>query len=123
MRRVLGLSPWLLATSARALVLSLSVAALGPILHGVHDDVCETAVVVHDESQHHIQSARTSESGPRDGDHCVACHFARASRGPVAWEPSGVAALADGVLLYQSDGRLIVGLPAAPVPARAPPLV
>ena len=123
MRRVLGLSPWVLATAARALIVSLSIAVLGPVLHGAHDDVCDAAAAIHDESQHAMRSARTTDSGSPAGDHCVACHFARASRGPVAWEPTGVSALVHGVLLYHSDGRLIAGPVAVPVPARAPPLV
>jgi hypothetical protein len=121
MHRVLGLSQWVLLAAARALILSLSVAVLGPVLHGAHDDVCDPGVAVHDESQHSMRSARTTDGGSPDGDHCVACHFARASRGPVAWEPTGVTALADGVLLYHSDGRLFAGPVAVPVPARAPP--
>jgi hypothetical protein len=121
MRRVLGFSPWLLATSARALIVALSVAVVGPMLHGAHDDDCDPAVVIHDERAHRIQAARTDDGGSPDADHCVACHFARASRGPASWEASGQRALLDGVLLTYSDRPLAAAPSTAPLPARAPP--
>jgi hypothetical protein len=120
MRNLLGISPWLLRASAHALLLALSVTALGPIAHGVHQEVCDSSFVVHDESQHHFRAAGPTSSD-LPPDHCVACHFARASRGPVSWEPTGLAALDVGVLLYHSDGELRAAPSAAPLPARAPP--
>ena len=121
MHRVLGISASLLRISARGLLLALSVTTLGPMLHGVHEEDCEPAFVVHDERQHHFQAALPDDRGWPGGDHCVACHFARSSRGPVAWEPSGLSALSHGVLLYHSDGQLLAAPSAAPLPARAPP--
>lgn len=118
---MLGLSASLLRASARALLLTLSVSTFGPALHAVHDDDCARPLVAHDARQHHFQSAPAPSTLPHDG-HCVACHFARASRGPVSWEPTGLTVLADGVLLYHSDGRLVAAPVAVRVPARAPPL-
>jgi hypothetical protein len=120
MRHLLGISPRLLRASARVLLLALSVSALGPLAHGVHQDDCDPAAAPHDESQHHFQAATPAPDG-LPGDHCVACHFARSSRGLAAWEPSGLAALDDGSLLYHSDGRLRAAPSSAPLPARAPP--
>lgn len=120
MRNLLGIPAWLLRASARVLLIALSVTALSPIAHGVHEDTCEPAFVVHDESAHHFQAA-TSRSTAIPADHCVACHFARSSRGPVSWEPSGLTALDAGVLLYHSDGQLLAAPSASPRPARAPP--
>jgi hypothetical protein len=120
MRNVLGLPAWLLAASARLLLLALCVTALGPIAHGVHQDDCDPAFIVHDEKQHHVRSAAPTDD-QLPGEHCVACHFARSSRGPVSWEPSGLTALDAGVLLYHSDGQLLAAPSAAPLPARAPP--
>ena len=109
--------------AARLLLLSLSVATLGPILHGVHDDACDEPLVAHDARQHHMQAAGVDGSRTPAEDHCVACHFARASRGAVAWEPNGLTVLADGVLLSDLDGQLLAAPYSAPRPARAPPLV
>jgi hypothetical protein len=120
MRNLLGIPAWLLHASARVLLLALSVTALGPIAHGVHDDECDPVFVIHDQSQHHVQAA-TAGRDELPADHCVACHFARSSRGPVAWEPSGLTALDPGVLLYYRDGQLRAAPSAAPLPARAPP--
>jgi hypothetical protein len=122
MRNLLGIPAWLLRASARVLLLALSVTTLGPIAHGVHEDDCESAFVFHDQSQHHVQTAMPPEDDV-PGDHCVACHFARTSRGPAAWEPSGLTALDRGVLLYHRDGELRAALSAAPLPARAPPVL
>lgn len=122
MHRVVGLQSWLLAATARILLLSLGVATLGPVLHGVHDDGCEIAIVVHDEDQHHIQAAPATDRGMPGDAHCVACHFARASRGAAAWEPSGLTTFATGIVLSHSDGHLIAVPALAPLPARAPPL-
>jgi hypothetical protein len=121
MRIVLGIPAWLLRASAQVLLVALSVSALGPVAHGVHEDDCEVAFVLHDENQHHFQAAQPDRDGPPGGDHCIACHFARSSRGPVSWEPSGLTALDRGVLLYHSDGELTATPSASPLPARAPP--
>jgi hypothetical protein len=122
MRKLLGIPATLLHGTARVLLVALSVSALGPLAHDVHDDDCEPAFVMHDESQHHVQAAAPIER-ERQGDHCVACHFARSSRGPVSWEPSGLTALDPGVLLYHTDGQLRAAPSAAPLPARAPPVL
>jgi len=122
MRVVLGIPTWLLRASAQLLLVALSVSALGPVAHGVHEDDCDPVFVVHDETQHRFQAALPDSDGrPGAEDHCVACHFARSSRGPVSWEPSGLAALDSGVLLYHSDGELTATPSASPLPARAPP--
>ena len=123
MPNVLGLSAAMLRVSARLLVLALSVTALGPILHGVHADECEPSFIVHDETAHHFQSAVPDRAPLPGGEHCVACHFARSSRGPVSWEPTGLTSLASGNLLFHSDGNLVALVAAAPLPARAPPRV
>jgi hypothetical protein len=120
MRIVLGVPAWLLRASAQVLLVALSVSALGPVAHGVHEDDCEPAFVFHDENAHHVQAAGPDSAAP-GGDHCVACHFARSSRGPVSWVPSGLTALDSGVLLYHSDGELTATPSASPLPARAPP--
>ena len=118
----LGLSQRAMRASARALLVALSLGVFGPLLHGAHAEQCDPVVVVHDASQHRVQAPAPDRSVP-GGDHCVACHFARASRGPAAWEQSGVSVLADGVLLFHHDGQLLTATSAAPLPARAPPLV
>jgi hypothetical protein len=119
-RHLLGLPLWLSRASARVLLLALSVSALGPLAHDVHDDDCHPVFVVHDESQHHVRAAPSVQDGT-PADHCVGCHFARSSRGPVAWEPSGLAPFARGVLLQHRDGEVRAALSVAPLPARAPP--
>jgi hypothetical protein len=116
----LGLPPWLLRVSVRVLLVALSVSALGPIGHATHEDDCEPAFVFHDEAQHHVQAAPALDPEVA-GEHCIACHFARSSRGPVSWERSGLIALDKGVLLYHHDGHLRAAPSAAPRPARAPP--
>src|SRR5690606_16124234 len=75
MRSSLGVPEWLLGASARILLLALSVATLGPALHGVHDVDCEPGFVLHDESQHHVQATDTGRASALPADHCVACHF------------------------------------------------
>jgi hypothetical protein len=120
MRNLLGMPAWLLRAAARLLLVALSVSAFGPVAHGVHDDECDVVVVVHDEARHHVQAAAPADDR-LPADHCVACHFARSSRGPVSWEPSGLTSLDGGVLLYHADGRLRAALSTSPVPARAPP--
>jgi hypothetical protein len=123
MRNLLGLPAWLHRAAARTLLLTLSIAALGPIIHGVHQEDCDPSIVLHDEWQHPLRAATGSDARTPAGDHCVACHFARSSRGTAAWEPSGLNPLANGVLLYHSDGQLVGALSAVPLPARAPPRV
>ena len=123
MHAPLGLSAWVMRAAARTLLVALSVATLGPVLHRAHDDSCDPVVVLHDASQHHVQAAPSSDRGGPVNDHCVACHFARASRGPAAWELSGASVLAAGVILYHRDGQLVGAPSASPLPARAPPLV
>ena len=123
MRRVLGLSPTLFRATARALLLALGVAAVGPVIHGVHQDDCAPGFVLHDERQHPLTAATGTDYRAPADDHCVACHFARSSRGAVAWEPSGLISFASGTLLYHSDGQLVAAPSAVPLPARAPPSV
>ena len=123
MGTLLGLPAWLHRAAARAMLLTLSVAALGPIIHGAHQEDCGPGFVLHDEHQHPLTSPMGADRQSPADDHCVACHFARSSRGPVAWEPSGLIALASGVLLYHSDGQLVAAPSAVPLPARAPPRV
>lgn len=118
---LLGLPAGLLRASARLLLLALSVSTLGPVLHGVHTPGGEPAFVVHDERAHHVQAPGAGAVTPLAGEHCVACHFARSSRGAVSWEPSGLSAFDAGVLLFHEDGRLIASPSALPRPARAPP--
>lgn len=121
MRNLLGIPAWLLRVSARVLLVALSVSALGPAAHDVHDDDCDPVIVLHDESQHHVQAPASPDE--LAADHCVACHFARSSRGPASWERSGLMALDRGVLLYHSDGELRAAPSASPRPARAPPVL
>ena len=123
MRKLLGLSPGLMRRTAHVLLLALSVTTLGPALHGVHDTDCDPVVVVHDESQHHFAAAPRSDNGVTPGEHCVACHFHRTSRGPVSWVPTGLQALTSGNLLNHSAGRLVAAPAASPQPARAPPAI
>jgi hypothetical protein len=120
MRNLLGVPAWLLRASARVLVLALSVSALGPLAHGAHEDDCDPIFVLHDESQHHVQAAAGGQV-QLPADHCVGCHFARSSRGPASWEPSGLKSLDRGILLFHRDGQLRAAPSSAPLPARAPP--
>jgi hypothetical protein len=113
---------WLRA-SARLLVLALSLGALGPLLHGAHAEDCEPWFVVHDETAHHFQAVSPDAAPLAAGEHCVACHFARSSRGPGSWEPSGLTSFVSGNLLTHSDPHRVAILFAAPLPARAPPRV
>lgn len=121
MQKLLGMPRGLLRVSARLLLVALGVATLGPVLHGVHDSDCDPVVVVHDASQHHFAATSSGTNGPT-GDHCIACHFLRTPRGPVAWEPSGLHALSSGNLQFHCDGQLVAAPCASPQPARAPPL-
>jgi hypothetical protein len=121
MRNLLGMPPRLLRWSARLLVLALSTGAVGPLLHGVHAEDCEPLFVVHDETAHHFQAASSTSTPLVAGEHCVACHFARSSRGPVSWEPSGLLRFATGTLLVHFERHLVALLLAASLSARAPP--
>ena len=113
----------LLRMSARLLLLALSVGALGPMLHGVHAEDCEPSFIAHDEAAHHFQSP-TPDPAPYAGDeHCVACHFARSSRGPVSWESTGLTPFSNGYRLSHTDGALVGTVTIAQLPARAPPRV
>jgi hypothetical protein len=123
MGNVLGMSTGVLRASAQLLLLALSVATLGPVLHGVHDTDCDPVVVLHDESQHHFAAATPDDGGTGSAEHCVACHFLRTSRGPVSWEPNGLQALPSGSLLFHSDGQIFAAPSTSPQPSRAPPLV
>jgi hypothetical protein len=106
--------------SARVLLLSLGVTAFGPSLHDVHDIDCDPPVVVHDESQHRFDAA--PETGrPFEGDHCVACHFHRSSRGAASLEVSGLHVLQASGVASPADGALTASPAGAPRPARAPP--
>lgn len=123
MRKVLGVPPRLLRWSARLLVLALTLASLGPALHGVHADDCEPLFVVHDASAHNFHAVAPDAAPLAIGEHCVACHFARSSRGPVSWVPNGLTNFVSGNLLPHSTNHLVAFLFAAPLPARAPPRV
>jgi hypothetical protein len=119
---LLGLSSAVIRATARVLVIALSITTLGPALHGAHDEELQPPVGTHDESQHHLQAAHNRAPSPLDCEHCIACHFVRSSRGPVSWEPAGLASLARGLRLVHSDGSFSAAPAAAPTPARAPPL-
>jgi hypothetical protein len=121
MRRFLGLPAELVRAAARVLLVTLSVTTVGPVFHEVHDEDFRADIVPHDESQHHFQAANT-QRGSLEGDHCVACHFVRSSRGPVSWEPAGLDPLAATARLFHSDATLVHAASAEPTPARAPPL-
>jgi len=124
MRQVLGLSAATLRASAWLLVLAMTVSTLGPVLHGAHDSHdadAHDAFVAHDESAHYFASAAPQDSAPLESEHCVACHFARASRGAVAGELTGLTTFVAGNLLSYSDGQLVASPDASPTPARAPP--
>jgi hypothetical protein len=122
MRTRLKMPVPLLRVAARLLLVTLSVTALGPLAHDMHEDDCDPAFVLHDEAQHQAR-AHVPAQDALTPDHCVACHFARASRGPVSWERARFVALDRGVLLYHSDGQLMAAPSAAPTPARAPPVL
>jgi hypothetical protein len=116
---MLGLRGWLVRPVCRLLIAVLSVTSLGSLLHGAHD-IDYLQIGPHDESQHHYQAA---PSDPLPGtEHCLACHFARSSRGPVAWELTGFHAFTAGQRLFHDDGQVLAVLLASPTPARAPPL-
>src|SRR5262245_25271389 len=122
MPRLLGLPAGVMRATARVLLLALSVTTVGPALHGVHDDELQSAVVAHDESQHHFQAApTTADTG--GAHHCVACHFARASHGVASWVVAGLVALAPSGRLTDADGLLVAASFASRRPARAPPVL
>ena len=120
MRRLLGLSPRVLRAAARALLLVLGLAALGPLAHGVHADECDTPVVFHDEGAHALRGVADRQPAMPD-DHCVACHFARSTRAPLASHPARFGPFEGGALLPHADGRLAPIAHARPLAARAPP--
>jgi hypothetical protein len=120
MPTLLGLPAWLLRVAARGLLVALSVSACGPVAHGMHEDDCDPAIVIHDQAQHHVQAA-ASDNDELPANHCVACHFARSPRGHASWQLSGLTALDPGVLLYHSDGQLHTASISSTLPARAPP--
>jgi hypothetical protein len=107
--------------AARLLLLALTASALGPLVHGIHEEACEPALVLHDERNHHVQGTPAQAGTATTGEHCVACHLARSSRGLVAWEPTGRAPLDRGVLLADAARALAAAPSPAPRPARAPP--
>ncbi|MGQ0733810.1 MAG: hypothetical protein ACT4QD_09160 [Acidobacteriota bacterium] len=108
---------------SRALLLVLGVTTLGPVLHGAHDPEHQAPVVVHDESQHHLQAAPQVVPGWPDGEHCVACHFARSLRSPVAWDASDLHTIGHGRLLSHTAPQLVAAASATPAPSRAPPAI
>ena len=91
MSPTLGLAAAVLRATARLLVFALSVTTLGPMLHGAHDAELAPVIIAHDHSLTHMQAADAAEVA---GDHCVACHFVRSSRGPASWEVTGLIAFA-----------------------------
>lgn len=121
MRCVLGLREDVVRHAARLLLLALSVAALGPVVHGVHEDSCDPFVLVHDARHHHVQSAQPLDEDAAGTEHCVACHFARSSRGLASWERTGRVPLDGGPLIPEASGPLAPAPSSAPLPARAPP--
>jgi mono/diheme cytochrome c family protein len=79
MLRLFRVRAWCWLT-ALVLAVGTSTAALDELLHAgtAHDFACAPGVdVAHDASSHRFQAR--ADSGGHDG-HCVACHFARASR-------------------------------------------
>lgn len=116
-----GLPTSVRRATARLLLVALSLTTAGPILHGVHEEDCEPAFVFHDESDHHLQAAGGDADSSSATDHCVACHFARSSRGAAAWELTGLVALTPGALLTYDDRQLVIDRASLPLPARAPP--
>ena len=122
MRRLLRLPSGLRRATAHVLLLVLSVTTVGPILHDAHDEELQPVVVVHDESEHHFQSApSTPDTGATH--HCVACHFVRSSHGAASWEPMGLVALAASERLANSDGLFVAAAFSSRRPARAPPVL
>jgi hypothetical protein len=107
---------------ARLLVLVMSVTSLGPLLHEVHVEDCDPVFVFHDPSQHRFTTVALDPEDPVEGNHCVACHFARSSRGPVSWEPLGLQPIRIGTLLVHADGAASHTTGSGPLPARAPPI-
>jgi hypothetical protein len=121
MRRFLGVPAELVRAASRVLLVTLSVTSVGPVFHEVHDEDFRADVVQHDESEHHLQAA-DPDGAPLDGEHCVACHFVRSSRGPASWEPAGLDPLAAAARLFHTDATFAASTSAGPTPARAPPL-
>lgn len=118
MRKLLGLSPDAMRATAWVLLSALSVTTLGPMLHGAHDADFTPVVVFHADHDHVLTTAPGEHLA---GEHCVACHFVRSSRGPVSWEPAGLHPFAAGLLVAWTDWHVTVPGTSTPVPARAPP--
>jgi hypothetical protein len=118
----MGLLPpkGVMRVTARVLLLALSVTTLGPMLHGAHDPDLAPVIVAHDAHQPWIQTTPVAPDSA--GDHCLACHFVRSSRGPASWQATGLYALTAGNLLAHTNGELALLPSVAPLPARAPPL-
>jgi hypothetical protein len=121
MRWLLGLPGWLGRPIARALVVALSVSALGPILHDLHAEACEPALVLHDAGQHRFSSAATAPGQSSAPDHCLACHLQRAARGPAAAKSPAPQATDTGRVLRPADWTFVADPASLPLPARAPP--
>ncbi len=122
MGTLLGLPQALVRATARLLLLALSVTTLGPVLHDDHDADWVLQFVLHDENHHQFQADLPDDDNARAGDHCVACHFVRASRGPISWEPAGLADAAAAARLLDADGAALPTPFTSQRPARAPPL-
>ena len=104
---------------AHALIVLTAWLSLVPVLHG-DDQACNPAIILHDSTQHQITAAGSDANTPTGGDHCLACHLFRSSRGAVAWKfiPQ---ALQDYSLVVSVAGPHLLTRTAVPVPARAPP--
>lgn len=94
----------------------LSVAAL---LHDAADDaVCQPALVVHDESAHRFEAARTTTP---ESPHCYICHFLQSLR----TVESTVAVVAPSSSSQQLSATAVVAVGVSTLghlPARAPPV-
>jgi hypothetical protein len=121
MQTVLGVPARVMRAAARVVLVTVTITTVGPVFHEVHDAELRADVIPHDESQHYFQADK-ARGGSLDGDHCVACHFVRSSRGPVSWEPAGLDPLAAAARLFHTDATLSASTFAAPQPARAPPV-
>ena len=118
---ILGLPSRVIRAAARLLVLSIAVSSTGLLLHGdaPHDSDCDPLVIVHDASQHRV-TADAPSSTDHTGEHCAACHFARAFRSPQL-AASGVPALSAGPRLAAASIRAPRLQLVPRLPVRAPP--
>jgi hypothetical protein len=108
---------------ARLLVVALVVSSAAPLLHDEqrHDTDCDPVLIVHDASQHRIVADEPRQP-VESGEHCSACHWARALRSlhlDVAGSPPRVA----GTLLAWPTLTSRISRFDLRVPARAPPSV